>query len=238
MTTLFASDLHLDASRPHITEQFVQFVRDEASKARALYILGDLFEAWIGDDVADPVGDTVATALAGLHERGVPVYLIHGNRDFLLGDGWARRARVTMLSDPSLIDIEGQATLLMHGDLLCTDDIAYQAFRRQVHTPAWQREFLSRSSADRAAFATQARDESRRQTATKDNAIMDVNDDAVRDTMRAYRVTRLIHGHTHRPAIHDFDLDGVAAQRIVLGDWYDQGSVLRLDAGGLELASL
>ncbi len=238
MTTLFVSDLHLDASRPHVTEQFVRFVRDEASQARALYILGDLFEAWIGDDIADAVGDSVATALSGLHEPGVPVYLIHGNRDFLLGDAWARRARVTLLSDPSLIDIDGQPTLLMHGDLLCTDDSAYQAFRRQVHAPAWQREFLSRSSAERSAFAAQARDESRRQTATKESAIMDVNADAVCDTMRAHHVTRLIHGHTHRPAIHEFDLDGDRAQRIVLGDWYDQGSVLRLDAGGVELAAL
>ena len=238
VTTLFVSDLHLDASRPHVTEQFVQFVRDEAGKARALYILGDLFEAWIGDDVADPVGDTVANALAELHGSGVPVHFIHGNRDFLLGDAWARRARVTLLSDPSLIDIEGQTTLLMHGDLLCTDDGAYQAFRSQVHAPAWQREFLSRSSTERRTFAAKARDESRRQTATKDNAIMDVNADAVHDTMRAHNVTRLIHGHTHRPAIHDFDLDGKPAQRIVLGDWYDQGSVLRLDASGLVLAAL
>lgn len=238
MTTLFVSDLHLDASRPHVTDQFVQFVRDEASKAHALYILGDLFEAWIGDDVADPVGDTVANALSGLQERGVPVHFIHGNRDFLLGDAWARRARVTLLSDPSLIDIEGHATLVMHGDLLCTDDIAYQAFRHQVHAPTWQREFLSRSGAERRAFAAQARHESCRQTATKDNAIMDVNADAVLDTMRSCNVTRLIHGHTHRPAIHDFDLDGAPAQRIVLGDWYEQGSVLRLDAGSLELGSL
>ncbi len=238
MSTLFVSDLHLDASRPHVTDQFIQFIRGEASKARALYILGDLFEAWIGDDVADPVGDTVASALSELQEGGVPVYFIHGNRDFLLGDAWARRARVTLLSDSSLIDIEGHATLLMHGDLLCTDDIAYQAFRDQVRAPTWQREFLSRSSAERSAFAAQARDESRRQTATKDIAIMDVNVESVDQAMRGHHVTRLIHGHTHRPAIHDFDLDGEPAQRIVLGDWYEQGSVLRLDASGLELASL
>ena len=238
VTTLFISDLHLDASRPHVTAKFVQFIHEKARKADALYILGDLFEAWIGDDVADQVGDTVATALAELHKPGVPVYFIHGNRDFLLGDAWARRARVTLLSDPSRIDIDGQSTLLMHGDLLCIDDIDYQSFRRQVHAPRWQHEFLSRSGAERVAFAAQARDESRRQTATKDEAIMDVNADAVLDTMRAHNVTRLIHGHTHRPAIHDVDLDGVAAQRIVLGDWYDQGSVLRLDAGGLELAAL
>lgn len=238
MSTLFVSDLHLDAARPRITDLFIDFVRDEATNADALYILGDLFEAWIGDDVDDPAGDRVANALADLHRHDVPVFFIHGNRDFLLGDAWSRRARVTLLADPSLIVIEGQPTLLMHGDLLCTDDIGYQTFRRQVHQPGWQREFLVRSPAERDAFARQAREESRRQTASKQSAIMDVNADAVVAAMRARKVARLIHGHTHRPAIHDFTLDGVAAQRIVLGDWYEQGSVLRLDASGLELATL
>ena len=238
MSTLFVSDLHLDAARPRTTDLFIDFVRDEATMADALYILGDLFEAWIGDDVDDPAGDRVANALAELHQHDVPVFFIHGNRDFLLGDAWSRRARVTLLADPSLIVIEGQPTLLMHGDLLCTDDIGYQAFRRQVHQPGWQREFLGRSPAERNAFARQAREESRRQTASKQSAIMDVNADAVVAAMRAHKVARLIHGHTHRPAIHDFTLDGVAAQRIVLGDWYEQGSVLRLDASGLELATL
>ena len=238
MSTLFVSDLHLDASRPRITELFIEFIRDKAANADALYILGDLLEAWIGDDVADPAGDRVANALANLHQSKVPVFFIHGNRDFLLGDAWSRRARVTLLADPSLIVIEGQPTLLMHGDLLCTDDVGYQAFRNQVHQPAWQREFLARSHKERSAFAIQAREESRRQTASKESSIMDVNDDTVATAMRAHKVTRLIHGHTHRPAIHDFDLDGVAAQRIVLGDWYEQGSVLRVDADGVELASL
>ena len=238
MSTLFVSDLHLDASRPRITDLFIEFVRDEAANSDALYILGDLFEAWIGDDVADPAGDRVASALAELHQSKVPVFFIHGNRDFLLGDAWSRRARMTLLADPSLIVIEGQPTLLIHGDLLCTDDIGYQAFRNQVHQPVWQREFLARSHAERSAFATRAREESRRQTASKESAIMDVNGDAVAAAMRSHQVTRLIHGHTHRPAIHDFDLDGVVAQRIVLGDWYEQGSVLRLDGDGLELASL
>lgn len=238
MSTLFVSDLHLDASRPLIIDLFVEFIHDEAANADALYILGDLFEAWIGDDVDDVAGNRVATELAELHHRKVPVFFIHGNRDFLLGDAWARCAHVTLLADPSVIVIEGQPTLLMHGDLLCTDDVDYQTFRNQVHQPQWQREFLARSQAERAAFAAQARDESRRQTASKESAIMDVNADAVVAAMRDHKVTRLIHGHTHRPAIHDFDLDGAAAQRIVLGDWYELGSVLRLDAGGLELATL
>ncbi|MEO7917228.1 MAG: UDP-2,3-diacylglucosamine diphosphatase [Dokdonella sp.] len=238
MTTLFVSDLHLDASRPCITELFIEFMRDEADEAQALYILGDLFEAWIGDDVADPAGDAVALALAELHERGIPSFFIHGNRDFLLGDAWARRARLTLLADPALITIESQPTLLMHGDTLCIDDTGYQTFRTQVHAPEWQRNFLARSGAERNAFAAQAREESRRQTAIKESAIMDVNADAVIATMRDHNVTRLIHGHTHRPAIHRFDIDCHPAERIVLGDWYEQGSVLRIDGASVDLAVL
>lgn len=238
MTTLFVSDLHLDAQRPAVTALFIQFLRSEARSASALYILGDLFEAWIGDDIADPAGDAVADALRDLHAAGVPSYFIHGNRDFLVGDDWARRARVCLLADPSLIIIEGRPTLLMHGDTLCIDDVGYQAFRSQVHQPAWQLGFLARSADERLAFAAQARAESRRQTAAKDASIMDVNDAAVRAAMTAHGVTRLIHGHTHRPAIHAFELDGQPAQRIVLGDWYEQGSVLRVDRESATLVAL
>lgn len=229
MTTLFISDLHLDASRPHITQLFVDFVRDEATRANALYILGDLFEAWIGDDTPDDTGDQVAEALAGLHAAGVPCFYIHGNRDFLLGDAYARRARMTLLPDPCVIDIEGEPTLLMHGDLLCTDDAPYQAFRQQSHTPAWQRAFLARPVAEREAFAAQARAESRRYTRSVEDAITDVNAKTVMETMRHHRVLKLIHGHTHRPAVHTLELDGRDAERVVLGDWYEQSSVLRSD---------
>ncbi|MEO5558362.1 MAG: UDP-2,3-diacylglucosamine diphosphatase, partial [Dokdonella sp.] len=153
MTTLFISDLHLDASRPHITNLFVDFVRNEAVHANALYILGDLFEAWIGDDNDDETGNQVADALADLQARGVPCFFIHGNRDFLLGDAYARRARLTLLPDPSVVEIEGERVLLMHGDTLCTDDAPYQTFRAQSHTPAWQRAFLGKPIVERRAFA-------------------------------------------------------------------------------------
>jgi len=228
MTTLFISDLHLDAARPRITALFEAFVRDEATGASALYILGDLFEAWIGDDAVDQTGERVAEALAGLHARGVPAYFMHGNRDFLLGDAYARRACLTLLPDPSVVEIDGERVLLMHGDTLCTDDAPYQAFRVQSRSPAWQRAFLARPVAERQAFAAQARAESARYTRAVGDAITDVNAGAVEAALRRHGTRRLIHGHTHRPARHELDCDGRAAERIVLGDWYEQGSVLRL----------
>lgn len=227
MTTLFISDLHLDGSRPGITRLFVDFVREEAAKASALYILGDLFEAWIGDDATDDTADQVAAALVDLHERGVPCFFIHGNRDFLLGDEYARRARMTLLPDPCVVDIAGERVLLMHGDTLCTDDAPYQAFRTQAHSPAWQQAFLKMPVAQRQTFAEQARSESTRYTRSVDDAITDVNPDAVLAVMQQTGVRRLIHGHTHRPAIHSIEMEGFPAQRIVLGDWYEQGSALR-----------
>jgi UDP-2,3-diacylglucosamine hydrolase len=238
MTTLFVSDLHLDASRPRITRLFTAFVRDEASRADAVYILGDLFEAWIGDDADDETGDEVAAALASLHARGVPVFFIHGNRDFLLGDAYARRARMTLLPDASVVEVEGERILLMHGDTLCTDDAPYQAFRAQAHAPGWQRAFLSRPLDERRAFAAQARAESARYTRSVADAITDVNAQAVASTLRAHGVQRLVHGHTHRPARHAFELDGAPVERIVLGDWYEQGSVLRWRSDEIALHAL
>ncbi len=232
MTTLFISDLHLDASRPHITDLFAAFVREQATAADALYILGDLFEAWTGDDTADPTAQRFVDALAPLRDARTPCFYLHGNRDFLLGEAYARRAGMTLLADPSVLEIEGVRTLIMHGDTLCTDDLPYQAFRTQAHTPAWQRAFLSRTLAEREAFARHAREESRRHTGNAMAAIMDVNQDAVEATMRASRTHRLIHGHTHRPAVHRFTLDGEAAERIVLGDWYEQESVVGIAAHG------
>lgn len=236
MTTLFISDLHLDASRPAMLEAFEHFIRDEAVAADALYILGDLFEAWIGDDAEDPIGERFISAMRPLREAGKPCFFIHGNRDFLLGERFARLAGMTLLPDPSVIVIEGMRTLLMHGDTLCTDDARYQAFRTQVHSPAWQRAFLARSVDERQAFAMQARSESKRYTADTENiALMDVNDDAVRDAMRRHDCSRLIHGHTHRPAVHRFELDAISAERIVLGDWYEQASSLTIEDSVLEL---
>ncbi len=239
MATVFISDLHLDAARPGIIDLFADFIESQAKAARALYILGDLFEAWIGDDDDDETGARVATVLSGLRQSGVPCFFIAGNRDFLLGDVWARRAGVTLLDDPSLIDVEGVPTLLMHGDTLCTDDARYQAIRTMLRAPGWQRSFLDRPLAERRAFAAEARAESRRYTTDPaNNAIMDVNQEQVRATMRRFGARRLIHGHTHRPGIHDVDLAAEPAQRIVLGDWYEQGSVLRIDAGAFALEAL
>jgi len=237
MTTLFISDLHLDASRPEITRLFLAFVENEAVQADALYILGDLFEAWIGDDASDEVGDAVADALARLRTRGVPCFYIHGNRDFLLGDAYARRARMTLLPDPSLVEIGGAPVLLMHGDTLCIDDAPYQAFRAQTHDAKWQRAFLARPVEERRAFAEHARAESKRYTKSVADAITDVNDDAVVQAMKAHDVRRLVHGHTHRPAIHRLSSDPTS-ERIVLGDWYEQGSLLRLSRDDVALQTL
>ena len=238
MSTLFISDLHLDESRPHITRLFLEFLDRDASRAHALYILGDLFEAWIGDDASDEVGDAVADGLAKLHARGVPCFFIHGNRDFLLGDAYARRARMTLLPDPSVVEIEGRPVLIMHGDVLCTDDAPYQKFRRDTHTPAWQRAFLARPVDERRQFAAQARAESQRYTRSAGDAITDVNADAVANALRRDAVRRLIHGHTHRPARHDIAVDGTPGERIVLGDWYEQGSVLQVDPMRIQLTAL
>jgi len=226
MSTLFISDLHLDPARPHIVDLFTRFVAGEARQAEALYILGDLFESWIGDDDDSPLARQVAQSLLALKQSHVPVFFMHGNRDFLLGQDYARNAGMTLLNDPAIVEFGGERTLLMHGDTLCTDDIAYQEFRAVVRNPDWQNQFRARSLSERHAFAAQARAESVKHTAGAKPEIMDVNQGAVVSTMRKHGVRTLIHGHTHRPATHRFDLDGQAAERIVLGDWYEQSSVL------------
>ncbi|MBC7989610.1 MAG: UDP-2,3-diacylglucosamine diphosphatase [Luteimonas sp.] len=243
MTTLFISDLHLDPTRPDITQLFGQFIDQEARGAHALYVLGDLFEAWVGDDDPSDVGAYVADKLRGLRDRGVPIYFIRGNRDFLLGDDYARRAGMTILPDPAVVQLEGKPTLLMHGDLLCTDDVAYQQFRAQTRNPDWQRQFLSQPLAARLAFAQQARAASQaHQSGLRDagtmETITDVSPQTVATTFSRYGIDTMIHGHTHRPAIHEVDVHDRACRRIVLGDWYTQGSVLRVDAQGAELSSL
>ncbi len=243
MTTLFISDLHLDESRPQITDLFVDFLRGEARAAEALLILGDLFEAWIGDDQVTALSDRVRSELLALTRSGVPTAFLRGNRDFLIGPGFAADTGARLLADPSLIELYGEPTLLMHGDLLCSDDLAYQAFRRQVRDPRWQQEFLAQPLAARHAFAERARNESQQRQAgliatNTLEAITDVTPATVEETMARYGVTRLIHGHTHRPAIHSLTVAGRPAQRIVLGDWYEQGSVLRVSADGVALSSL
>jgi UDP-2,3-diacylglucosamine hydrolase len=239
MATLFIADLHLDPSRPQITALFERYLAgDEVRHADALYILGDLVEAWIGDDDDAELPARIATATRAVRDAGVPVYFMVGNRDFLLGQAFAERAGLTLLDDGTVHDIHGRRTLLMHGDVLCTDDIAYQAVRQQVRTPEWQAQILAMPLQARRAFAAKARADSKAHTGSTMESIMDVNADAVAEAMRKTGVTRLIHGHTHRPAVHDFQLAGAPAQRIVLGDWYEQGSVLRVDANGVELRGL
>jgi UDP-2,3-diacylglucosamine hydrolase len=239
MATLFIADLHLDPSRPQITDLFERYLADEEVRhADALYILGDLVEAWIGDDDDAELPARIATATRAVRDAGVPVYFMVGNRDFLLGPAFAARAGLTLLDDGTVHDIHGRRTLLMHGDVLCTDDVAYQAVRNQVRTPEWQAQILAMPLHARRAFAAKAREDSKTHTGNTMESIMDVNADAVAEAMRKAGVTRLIHGHTHRPAVHDFQLAGTPAQRIVLGDWYEQGSVLRVDADGVELRGL
>lgn len=239
MATLFISDLHLCAQRPEITRLFLTFLKEDAAKADALYILGDLFEYWIGDDCTeDAQFQPAVEGLRRLTASGVAVFFMHGNRDFLVGADFERATGCRLLHDPTVIDLHGRPVLLMHGDTLCTDDVEYQQFRVQVRSPEKIAAFLALSYAQRVAIATQLREMSKYSMSEKKAEIMDVNEDAVRAAMRAHGVDCLIHGHTHRPAVHRFELDSRQAQRLVLGDWYDQGSVLRCDASGCRLDGL
>ncbi len=240
MATLFVSDLHLDPERPAITDLFGQFLDTEARDADALYILGDLFEAWVGDDDPSEAGAYVADRLQALTASGVPAYFIRGNRDFLLGADYARPCGMTLLPDPSVVVLYGTPTLLLHGDLLCTDDTTYQAFRAQTRDPRWKAQFLAQPLLARVAFAAQARAASKARygelvSSGMAETIGDVSTATVQAWFQRYGVQRMIHGHTHRPAIHD---EGAGNTRIVLGDWYEQGSVLRVSADGVDLAAL
>lgn len=236
--TLFIADLHLDSGRPAVTRLFLDFLKDRARDADALYILGDLFEVWIGDDDDDPMAWQVASALRALATAGVPVFFQHGNRDLLIGEDFCRKSGATLLEEETVIDLYQKPTLLMHGDTLCTDDTAYQAFRAMVHDPAYQSDFLSRPLEQRRAIAANLREQSREATGRKAETIMDVNPGAVTSALRRHGVTRLIHGHTHRPAMHDLVIDGRPARRIVLGDWYTQGSLLSIGSAGARLETL
>ncbi len=238
MSTLFISDLHLDAGRPDITAQFLEFLDGEARAAEALYILGDLFETWIGDDVPEAGLGGALAGLARLTRSGVPCFVMHGNRDFLLGAQFCRQTGTQLLEDPVVLTLYGEDVLVMHGDALCTDDSAYQRLRATVRDPDWQRRFLALSPDQRATLASAARDGSKAHTAGVSLEITDVNADSVAAVLRAAGVTTLLHGHTHRPAIHALDVDGRARRRIVLGDWHEQGSVLRWDRAGYALAGL
>ena len=238
MTTLFISDLHLDEARPEALCAFEQLLEGEARRATALYILGDLFEYWLGDDMPGKTGERVAAAISGLTGSGVPCLFQHGNRDFLVGQAFANRCGLQLMDEKLVIDLYGTPTLLMHGDTLCTDDHAYQAVRAALRSESWQRDFLSKSPAERIAFARDAREKSRAHQMSVEAEIMDVNLDAVEAAFQRHGVTNMIHGHTHRPAIHEYVLDNGSAWRTVLGDWYEQASVLRVDADRFELGGL
>jgi UDP-2,3-diacylglucosamine hydrolase len=238
MATLFISDLHLDPARPEITDQALAFLESGARDAEALYILGDLFEAWVGDDDPEPEKRRVIAQLKRLTDAGLRCYFMHGNRDFMVGEEFSAASGCALLADPTIIELHGQRVMLMHGDTLCTDDHEYQAFRRVTRNPDWQRAMLARPLAERLAIARQLRETSAASMAGKSMEIMDVNQAAVAAAMREHGVYTLLHGHTHRPAVHNFQVDGRRAMRIVLGDWYTQGSVLSWDADGFILQTL
>jgi UDP-2,3-diacylglucosamine hydrolase len=238
LAALFISDLHIDASRPAITEQFLKFLTTEARDADALYILGDLFESWVGDDAADAVQSAAIAGLHALTAHGVPCFVMHGNRDFLLSAQFCRMSGALLLPDPLIVTLYAEPVLVMHGDALCSDDHAYQRLRATVREADWQRQFLALSVAARRALAGAARVGSQAHTAALEYAITDVNADSVATALRRAGTATLLHGHTHRPAIHALQVDGRPCTRIVLGDWYEQGSVLRWDQHGPELVSL
>ncbi len=246
--SLFISDLHLCDSRPNITTAFIHFLEHTASQAQALYILGDLFEYWAGDDaISNNISETnvIETAViksgalqASIHAlsslaKTTPVFFMAGNRDFLIGNKFEKATGIKILPDPSLIILYGKPVLLSHGDALCTDDTAYQTFRQEVRSPAWQAQFLSQPLQQRIDYIEQLRAKSEQAKSTKSMQIMDVNEAAVANLLQQYDYPPLfIHGHTHRPQAHEYLLAGHACKRVVLGDWYEQGSYLRLDVNG------
>lgn len=232
MTVLFISDLHLDPERPKSIEEFIAFTAGPAREAETLYILGDLFEAWIGDDDDDPGLKPIIDAIARLSAAGTECRFMHGNRDFLVGQTFCEATGTQLLGEFERIELFGKAVLLTHGDLLCSDDVRYQELRRQLRDPAWQADFLAKPLTERRRIAADLRQLSQTEMAAKSDEIMDVNENTVRETMRRFDVRLLLHGHTHRPAIHRFELDGNEATRIVLNDWYGPGGFVRWDADG------
>jgi len=238
MKSLLISDLHLDASRPAITRQFLDFLVSDAADAAALYILGDLFEVWLGDDDPDPDKRRVVDALARLTAAGTTGYVMHGNRDFLIGERFCHETGFRLLAEGSVVDLHGARVLLTHGDLLCTDDSGYQRLRRRLRHPLSLWAFRHMGLATRRRLAERLRAGSRMHVGSTSPEIMDVNEGAVAQAFRDGGVTLLVHGHTHRPAVHRLGVDGRPVQRIVLGDWYTQGSVLEWRADGFDLRSL
>jgi UDP-2,3-diacylglucosamine hydrolase len=234
---LLISDLHLEEERPDISRAFLHFLETRASQAEALYILGDFFEVWIGDDAMTPFQHSIAEALRRLSERGTRIYLMHGNRDFMLGDGFCRAAGCTLLSDPSVVELCGERVLLMHGDSLCTRDEGYMRLRRLLRNPFSLLVLRHLPLSTRRKLARKLRNESRTQTRMKATDIIDVTSELIPRVLAGHRVRTLIHGHTHRPATHELLVNGQPAQRIVLGDWDRQGWVLQVDESGFHQSS-
>lgn len=235
MRSIFISDLHLDDARPESTTWLKQFLLEEARGADNLYILGDLFEYWLGDDVISTTATQVQEAIRACSDQGTACFFMHGNRDFLLGEEYAGRCGMQLLKDPTLIDLHGRPVVLLHGDTLCTDDTEYLAVRQMLRSTQWQSDFLSKTPAQRIAFAQDAREKSAKHKQGTRMEIMDANDDAVREVFDQTRVRDMIHGHTHRPAIHQHETALGKARRIVLGDWYTQGSALIVDGDNFDL---
>ncbi|EIQ77457.1 UDP-2,3-diacylglucosamine hydrolase [Shigella flexneri 1235-66] len=235
MATLFIADLHLCTEEPAITAGFLRFLADDARKADALYILGDLFEAWIGDDDPNPLHREMAAAIKALTDSGVPCFFIHGNRDFLIGKRFARESGMTLLPQEKVLNLYGRNVLIMHGDTLCTDDTGYQAFRAKVHQPWLQKLFLSLPLFIRQRIAAKMRAGSKAANSSKSLEIMDVNPQAVINEMEKHQVQWLIHGHTHRPAVHELTANAQPAFRVVLGAWHTEGSMIKVTPDDVEL---
>ncbi len=233
---LLISDLHLEEQRPDITRAFLHFLATRARQAEALYILGDFFEVWIGDDGMTPFQHEIARALRELSNAGTRIHLMHGNRDFLIGKGFCRAAGCTLLKDPSLVEMAGERVLLMHGDSLCTLDTGYMKLRRWLRNPLILLILRNLPLATRQKLARRLRNESRTQTRMKASEIVDVTPAEVIEVMAAHGVRTLIHGHTHRPALHELEVNGQPARRIVLGDWDRQGWALQVDGPQWQLA--
>ncbi len=233
MATLFASDLHLDSESPWAIDAFLAFLAGPARSAEALYLLGDLFEVWVGDDDDSADHARTCAGLKALTDSGVPAYVIHGNRDFLLGAEFESRTGAKLLPDPVLVDVHGVPTLLSHGDVFCTEDTSYQQLRSIVRRPGWQQRFLALPLDARRTLASAARAGSKAHTERTVPVIMDVNPDAVIRAFRATGARRLIHGHTHRPAVHPGVVDGVSTERVVLAPWYEAASCVSVGPEGV-----
>ncbi len=238
MTTAFISDLHISESHPEIGEQFVDFLTNRALKYKTLYILGDLFEYWLGDDDINPYLNKIRNALKDYTQSEIPTYFIHGNRDFLIGEKFSAETGIKILSDPTIIQLNNEDILISHGDLFCSDDTSYQATRKLTRDPKWQNIMLKKSLKERKAFALEARLKSKKHMKDLADDITDVNHTEIANTFKKFNLKTIIHGHTHRPDTHITKINNIDHKRIVLGDWYDQGSCLEWDESGPNLIKL